>query len=114
MSDKGFYCKECCRDISEEDLHNYNGYCKSCYIELDNKKQNSNTDNTLYINNVAHNIKLISVITCIISIVFGLIMWADTEEAIIPIIIIVISIIVAIFIYGFGEIIQLLEDIKNK
>lgn len=118
MSDKGFYCKECCRDISEEDLCNYNGYCKNCYKEIEQQKveqRDSNYNNGLKkINIVANLIKIISLLAGIIGIIYGLSMldsWR-TEELVFPIII--ASIVVAIFIYGFGEIIQLLEDIKNN
>ena len=42
-------------------------------------------------------------------------MCSSMEEfVVLGAIVIVGSIITAIFIYGFGEIIQLLEDIKNK
>ena len=30
-------CKECCRDLSEEDSKKYGGYCKSCYQIKQNK-----------------------------------------------------------------------------
>lgn len=30
------YCKECCREISEETSKQYDGYCKNCYNEKHN------------------------------------------------------------------------------
>lgn len=63
------------------------------------------------INFIAQRIKGIAGII----ITIGIIMCSSMEEfVVLGVIVIVGSIITAIFIYGFGEIIQLLEDIKNK
>lgn len=113
-------CKECCRDITEDDSKEYNGYCKNCYKEFKNietiqqklKEHGSNIQNEYNI--VARIIKVISIIISIIGVIYGLSMldsWR-TEELAFPIII--GSIVITIFVYGYGEIIQLLEDIKNK
>lgn len=63
-------------------------------------------------NRVAKLIKVISIISLIIGVIIG-ITQLDTYS-ILGITYIVISIISSIFVYGLGEIIQLLEDIKNK
>lgn len=102
-------CRECCREISEEDMHNYNGYCKSCYEEIERKKTERESNN---INYIAQIIKMISVLCGIIGIFYGLSLLEYDEEMVLPII--VSTVLVSIFFYGFGEIIQLLEDIKNK
>lgn len=73
--------------------------------------RNSNTNNvtTNIKNSVANIIKGLAILEVIIAIVVGFI---TIEEF--GIFVIVGSIISAIFIYAIGEIIQLLEDIKNK
>lgn len=72
---------------------------------------NSNNHNvkTTITNSVANIIKALAILEVIIAIVVGLI---TIEEF--GILVIIGSIISAIFIYALGEIIQLLEDIKNK
>ena len=45
-------CKECCREISEEEYNSYNGYCKSCYkdsynIENNKKRYNQSISNSI-------------------------------------------------------------------
>ena len=62
-------------------------------------------------NKVANIIQIVAIITGFIGTFYGFTMIEDSDFAI-PIII--ASIVSAIFVYGFGEIIQLLEDIKNK
>lgn len=109
-------CKDCCREISEEDIYNYKGYCKSCYEEAKRKEaeiksNNSNTESN-YTNYVARIIKVISVIGVLCGIVFGIRLFDYYEE--IALTMIMSIALVAIFFYGIGEIIQLLEDIKNK
>lgn len=41
MEEEKNYCKECCRDISEEESKNYNGLCRKCYSSK-YKKTHSN------------------------------------------------------------------------
>lgn len=70
---------------------------------------NNHTVKTTIKNSVANIIKALAILEVIIAIVVGLITIAEFG-----IFVIVGSIISAIFIYALGEIIQLLEDIKNK
>lgn len=122
-------CKECCRDITEEEYKRNGGYCNSCYKDKSNieSKRNqynhsNNSNNVNYSNNendsrtntVAKTIKILSVLGAIIGIIYAIILGQSvyTEGLVFPVII--ISVISAIFVFGFGEIIQLLEDIKNK
>lgn len=117
--EKAKQCKECCRDITEETYKTYGGYCKSCYVEKKkykylkeqfNREQSSNEENE---NRVAITIKLISIINAIIGICIGINQINDYETEL-GWTYIIGSIILAIFVYSLGEIIQLLEDIKNK
>lgn len=115
-------CRECCRDITEEQYQNYNGYCKNCYKDKENienrrydynntteKKQTYAEEET---NGIAHAIKIIAVLSAIAGVILGIISFEELEGMAVAII--VGSIISAIFICGFAEIIQLLQDIKNK
>lgn len=119
-------CKECCKDISEEEYNSHKGYCKSCYKDRYNienaKRQFNKTDdnNTNYneknekstTNIVAKVIKIIAILNAIAGVILGLVGIEDFE--VYAVVFIVASIISSIFIYAIGEIIQLLEDIKNK
>lgn len=113
-------CKKCSKKISEEEAKSYNGYCENCYKEFEMvqpkiKKHGSNIKNDYdNYNVVARIIKVISIIIVLIGFIYGAIMSEDweTEKLVLPIII--GSIVFSVFIYGYGEIIQLLEDIKNK
>lgn len=108
------YCKKCNKEISAIEDNLYSGYCENCYDEVNkkNQKQYSNTHNN---NIIATILKALSIFISIIGII-GLIVGIATDEMEVftGIIIILSSFISSIFIYGFGEIIQLLEDIKNK
>lgn len=123
MGIKVMQCKECCRDISEEEYNSYKGYCKSCYkdrhnIENNKKQYNQNVNNSINYeeesttNIVAKIIKIIAILEAIAGILLGLVFIEDLE--IMVIVVIVASLISGVFIYAIGEIIQLLEDIKNK
>ena len=118
-------CKECCKDISEEEYNSHKGYCKSCYNDRYNiekaKRQFNKTDNNTNDNEeeeksttniVAKVIKIIAILNAIAGVILGLVGIEDFE--VYAVIFIVASIISSIFIYAIGEIIQLLEDIKNK
>lgn len=110
-------CRECCRDISEEDSKKYKGYCKSCYKDLEESKYQKEASRNIQnnYNNVARIIKAISIIACIIGILGSLIMFSEyLITGGLAFSIIIGSIITSVFFYGYGEIIQLLEDIKNK
>lgn len=115
-------CKECCREISEEEYNSYNGYCKSCYkdsynIENNKKRYNQIISNSINYekvetNIIAKTIKIIAILEVISGIILCFIFYQYLEIMII--VIIVSSLILGVFIYSLGEIIQLLEDIKNK
>lgn len=74
-----------------------------------NNKEDNNGRNT-----VAKVTKIISIIVAVGGFIFGLftIDGLNTGSLVAPIII--GSVIFAVFLYALGEIIQLLEDIKNK
>ncbi len=109
-------CKECCRNITEEEYKKYNGLCKKCYDlnQEDNSEENTseNYSNRKY-NKTAILIKSIAIIGLIIGLCIGFSRIEEYKEEL-GAIYIITSIISGIFIYALGEIIQLLEDIKNK
>ena len=123
MGIKAMQCKECCKDISEDEYNSQKGYCKSCYQDrynIENKKRQYNqgaTQTTNYgeektTNTVAKIIKIIAILEAISGIILGLMYIEDLE--VMAVVIMVVGIISAVFIYAIGEIIQLMEDIKNK
>ena len=95
-------CKKCSKEISQEETQLYNGYCENCYKE--SKKGENEVANI--IRGMAILIGSIGIL-CACVVLFG-------YNLISAIIIGAVSIITAILIYGYAEIIQLLEDIKNK
>lgn len=95
-------CKSCCKDITGEELKEYNGYCQKCYEDNNNKGENQ----------VASSIKSISILFIIIGIIGTI--YVFTYNIVLAFIVGIMSIAISRFIFGYGEIIQLLEDIKNK
>lgn len=100
-------CKECCRDISDEDFKKYNGYCKKCF-----KQKNNDSEEECIRNNVAKFIQELSKIIVILSIIISI--FVATENVILAVIIFLSTSFMSLILYGFGEIIQLLEDIYWK
>lgn len=124
---KNIQCKECCRDITEEEYKTHKGYCKNCYGERKNierrkeiyNNENNESENIEEFedngkNTVASIIKGIAVISAIAGVIVGLVSIDALNFGVMAVVIIIASIISAVFIYALGEIIQLLEDIKNK
>lgn len=95
-------CKSCYKDMTEEVSKEYNGYCKKCYEDNNNKGENQ----------VASSIKSISVLFIIVGIIGTIYTFA--YNILLAFIVGIMSIVISRFIFGYGEIIQLLEDIKNK
>lgn len=114
-------CKECCREITEEDSKLYKGYCRSCYKEKYGTTNNKKYDNKNETNSVSDKINLIVSILHFIgyglSLISGIALFIN-EEVLYGFVAIVIGIIITllstIFLEAISEIIQLLEDIKNK
>lgn len=71
----------------------------------------SNNTNNLKSNSVANIIKVISIIIGLIGLIFG---FSSIDKSDLAIPIIIGSVVSAVFVYAQGEVIQLLEDIKNK
>lgn len=108
------YCIKCNKEISAVEDNIYSGYCENCYEEI--KGKNLKSDNyTHQSNTVATILKAISIIIVIISFivfVFGIVS-DEIELGYVGFAIIILSFIGSVFIYGFAEIVQLLEDIKR-
>ena len=67
------FCKECCKEISEETNNTYKGYCKSCY----NERFNVSTTNLADKNNYQKASIIYFIIMFIISIIAGITIPAD-------------------------------------
>lgn len=118
---KKFQCKECCRDITEEEYKMYKGYCKNCYgerkniargKEIYNNEESESEDNGK--NTVASIIKGIAVIFAIAGVIVGLVSIDSLNSGVMAVVIIIASIISSVFIYALGEIIQKLQNIEDN
>lgn len=115
MEEEQKHCKECCREITEEEAEQYEGYCRKCYTLEKQYREEDNDKMKNGENRVATIIKVISIIGAIIGVCFGFSQFDSYNDTqVLGITIIVASVVSAIFVYALGEIIQLLEDIKNK
>lgn len=96
-------CKKCDKEIYEMESNLYGEKCRSCYTE----------ENYLR-NKTAMVIKVIAVLGAIAGVIYGIILGqsAYTEDLVVPVI--VASILSAVFVYGFGEIIQKLQNIEDN
>jgi hypothetical protein len=87
---------------------------------IENNKESVNVEHighmVVRINKVAQTIKIIAIVIGVLGFAIGLftILNDGGEISTVSISFIIIGIVSAIFIYALGEIIQLLEDIKNK
>lgn len=116
-------CKECCRDISEEEYKKYKGYCKNCYEErqeINSRKREYNNKNEELNedfdgnrkNTVATIVKGMAIISAIVGTILGL--YSIEEMEIMAVVIIVASVVSSVFVYALGEIIQKLQNIENN
>lgn len=125
-------CKECCRDISEEEYNRNSGYCNICYKDrhnIENKKETFNKgensysyieDNTIK-NKIANKFKLVVNILkflgysgAILFVVISMIEGEGGYGILIGIGIAIATWFGCLFWEAVAEILQLLEDIKNK
>lgn len=100
-------CTNCNKKITREEYIENGGYCNQCIDEKEQEEEKEDEGNF-----TANLIGTIAIISGVIGVIFGIMCIGENAE--IGVGIIIASIISAIFIYGFSEIIQLLEDIKNK
>ena len=106
-------CKECCREITSQEAKDHDGYCKKCYsLKEKNYEDEDENENVEVENKIANVIHIIGTLLVFIGPITGFIY--TSENTWLGIVIIISSIVTSIFIAGFAEIIQLLEDIKNK
>lgn len=108
-------CKECCREISEEDSKLYDGYCKNCY------KEKNSTSKDEYINATAAKLLIIKKIILIIGIVSTIacaLFFFSEEYTLLGVISLIIGFFIttisSILLEAKAEIINLLEDLKTK
>ena len=99
-------CIKCKKDCLESELEN--GLCYEC------RNKYRIIDNVDTVNFVAQGFKIFSIIEVFIGIILSIILLVNDYDIIYTIICIAASIIVFAFSRAIAEIIQLLEDIKNK
>lgn len=105
------YCKKCGRPLDHDDIE----YCKGCYDYKNGRMheekivENERLDKS---NGLGTALKVISAIEIIVGIIAGIILFED--EFTIGLTVIIATIVSGLLVAGIGEIIQLLEDIKNK
>lgn len=101
-------CNNCKKDLKTGE--SINGLFENCSQEENTGNNNRNIKETTE-NTVALILKFIAVLTAIIGFLYGASLDNNKE---IGVIFIIVSFISAVFIYGFAEIIQKLENIENK
>lgn len=108
MENLNEYCKDCSEKLSEDEKMDFNGYCESCYEERFGRRYRYRK-----LNFTATFLKFIAVSIGLIGTFMGVFNLQISSNGF-GIIIIVLSIIGAVFINGFSVIIQLLEDIYRE
>lgn len=106
------YCKKCGRPLDHDDKE----YCKGCY-DYDNKElyvQNDDKEDsyTNRSNGLATALKFVAMIEIIVGVIAGIVLFEN--EFFIGMSVLIATVVSGLLIAGVGEIIQLLEDIKNK
>lgn len=101
-------CKKCKKECLESELKN--GYCSECF------KEYSGDINKLKINNNSVSIffRISSIVVIILGIFLGIIAFATSYGIFISLSCVFAMFIFSVFLIAIAEIIQLLEDIKNK
>lgn len=80
----------------------------------DNHNMNDRNNSVIQTNAVAKIIKILAIVVGVVGVLFGIISIDALNSGEMAVFIILLSVISAVFIYALGEIIQLLQDIKNK
>ncbi len=99
-------CKKCGKECMESELKN--GFCEECLKKYGKNPQELKLVN----NNIANTLKILVYIIIIIGIILAIV--SCTINLIYGILIFVSALLSALFLRALAEIIQLLEDIKNK
>lgn len=99
-------CKKCGKECMESELTN--GFCEDCL-----KKYGENSQELKFVNNnIANTFKILVYIIIVIGVILAIV--GCTLNLIYGILIFVSTLLSALFLRAIAEIIQLLEDIKNK
>lgn len=101
-------CKKCKKNCMESEL--VNGYCLDCLQKYKNNKEElKNTENKF-----GKTLRIASIVIVLLFVFYGLILIIADKNTILAISLIISSVFLGFFIRALSEIIQLLEDIKNK
>lgn len=119
-------CQNCGKQLKNE--KGFAGLCEACWQEAKEKAKESNKiSNENYSSNqykqyseensknkVASVIKVIAIVGAIIGLIYGFNLRENVYTEELGATIVIVSIISAVFIYGFGEIIQKLQNIEDS
>lgn len=101
-------CKKCKKECMESELSN--GFCSECI-----EKYGENTSKLKNISNpIADILKKWFISIIIGGLILGIILFIYSQEIIGAFICVIVSLPIALLIRALAEIIQLLEDVKNK
>lgn len=127
ITDNKNLCKNCAKEL--KNAEEFAGLCESCWQESKEKVNNTNdfhedknksASNNKYSkalqeeNKVAITVKVIAIIGGIIGILYGLNLRDSVYTEELGATIVIASIFSSVFIYGFGEIIQKLQNIEDN
>ena len=106
-------CKQCKRECLESELRN--GVCNECFKKnLSSVKGSDDTPRRNIENAIAQEFKIWALIILIVGIISAVISFAVSENIVIALITLGSFYIIWMALRAIAEIIQLLEDIKNK
>lgn len=101
-------CKKCGKECMESELRN--GFCKDC---IEKYGENSNEIHSIG-NHLANTYRILIGVVILIGIILTILVLAMTGSIFAGILVIITTALMTLFFRTISEILQLLEDIKNK
>lgn len=101
-------CKKCKKECMESEL--IDGFCSNCIEKYKNNKEELNKIE----NRIGKKLRIVSIVIVVLFVFYGLILIIVDKDTILAISLIISSLFLGFFTRALAEIIQLLEDIKNK
>lgn len=101
-------CKKCGKECMESELTN--GYCSDC---IEKYRENSEEIHNIG-NHLANTYRILMGIVILIGIIFTILVISISGSILSGILVIIATALMTLFFRTISEILQLLEDIKNK